>query len=437
MRGSFHECGTEGRAGVSAGGGKWRRVLPTACDTVEYHSRLRNRWATCPRFVQRRHLLQSIPAALSGLAPLGALANEFAGHAKPVFRAPPPVAPLRAQPDRLIDFAVSTRPFRPQGPRIEAERLHGKTVVHHYGHGGSGWSLSWGSARRALPLVLATRDRHVAVIGCGAIGLTTARVVQRAGLRVRIYAKERPPEAASSAATGLWTPDSRLYAAEHATPAAAAEWEAMARASFKAWQSMLGLPGEPVSWHDGYVLSDIPFDQPLQGSGPDEEPDYAELEARIRDLRPRAVTLRPGDHPFKAPHVRRFTQMVFNLATYQRLLMDDFLREGGEIEQREFVHARQVAGLRERTVVNCTGYGARALFGDMSLVPVRGQTARMIPQPEVDYALFLRGQNVGMIPRRDGLLVQAQGPHDYNNEDTRVDRALSEDAVRRLAAAFA
>jgi hypothetical protein len=200
--------------------------------------------------------------------------------------------------------------------------------------------------------------------------------------------------------------------------------------------TLLGLPGDPVAWHDGYVLSDIPFGEPLPGTGPDDEPDYAGLEAAIRDLRPRAVTLRPQDHPFKAPHVRRFTQMVFNLASYQRLLMDDFLRAGGEIEQRDFVHTRQIAGLRERAIVNCTGYGARALFGDESIVPVRGQTARLMPQPEVDYLLYLRGSQVSMVPRHDCLLVQAHGPHDYNNEDTQVDRAESENAVRQLAAVF-
>jgi hypothetical protein len=254
---------------------------------------------------------------------------------------------------------------------------------------------------------------------------------------MRIYCKERPPEVRSSAATGMWTPDSRLYAAEHATPGVAADWEAMARRSFKVWQTMLGLPGEPVGWHDGYLLSDIPFDQPLPATEPDGEPDYAELEHLIRDVRPRPVALRPEEHPFQAPHVRRFTQMVFNLASYQRLLMDDFLREGGEIEQRDFVHARQISGLRERTIVNCTGYGARALFGDTSIVPVRGQTARLIPQPEVDYVLVWRGHNLVMVPRRDGLLVQAQGPHDFGNEDTRVDRAWSEDAVRRLGTLFA
>ncbi|MBC7601758.1 MAG: FAD-binding oxidoreductase, partial [Ramlibacter sp.] len=237
--------------------------------------------------MQRRQLLQSIPVALSALSPFTAFTAtaEEAQGARPPFRANTPLARVRAEPERLIDFAVCTRPFRPQGPRIEAQQLHGKYVVHHYGHGGSGWSLSWGSAKRALPLILASRDRHIAIIGCGAIGLTTARVAQRAGLRVRIYCKDRPPEVRSSAATGVWSPDSRLYTAANATPAVAAEWESMSRASFKTWQSMLGLPGEPVEWHDGYYLSDIPFDQELPDTQPDEEPEYAELEDRIRDLR--------------------------------------------------------------------------------------------------------------------------------------------------------
>ena len=102
-------------------------------------------------------------------------------------------------------------------------------------------------------------------------------------------------------------------------------------------------------------------------------------------------------------------QMTYNLATYSRLLFDDFLREGGEIEQREFTHPRQLASLKERTVVNATGYGARALFGDETIVPVRGQTARLIPQPEVHYNLIYRGHNLVMVSRREGILPRA-GP---------------------------
>jgi glycine/D-amino acid oxidase-like deaminating enzyme len=129
--------------------------------------------------------------------------------------------------------------------------------------------------------------------------------------------------------------------------------------------------------------------------------------------------------------------MVFNIASYQRMLMEDFLREGGAIETREFVHPREFGGLREPVVVNCTGYGARALLGDESIVPVRGQTARLVPQPEVDYLLSYRGHNLVAIPRRDGVLLATQEANDFGNANASVDRGACERAVERLAGLFA
>ncbi|MBI5255208.1 MAG: FAD-binding oxidoreductase [Burkholderiales bacterium] len=385
----------------------------------------------------RRHFLGQAGATLVGAASAAPPGSPTAETSQPAWVRRPALAPVLARPDRLIDIAVCTRPFRAQGPRLEAQRLGRHTIVHHYGHGGSGWSLSWGWAQRALPLILATGERRIAVVGCGAIGLTTARMAQRAGLRVRIYAQERPPLAASMAATGWWSPDSRLCTAEHASPAWVHGWEQAARFSHRMFQQLLGLPGDPVQWIEGYTASDLPFDQPLPAPpGSDPEPDYAELEGRLADLRPRSRLLEPGEHPFRAAHVRRFGQFVFNLPAYSRLLYDDFLREGGEITTRRFDHLRELTGLRERTVVNATGYGARALCRDDSLVPIRGQTARLIPQPEVTYALIYRGHNVVMVPRRDGLVVQAQDPQDYGREALHPDRAASEAAVQRLAALF-
>lgn len=381
--------------------------------------------------------LATLPAANHALTPmpLEAPATGSGLLLQSSFAVPRPLARVRASVDRLIDMSVCLRPFRAQGPRIESERRYGKSIVHHYGHGGSGWSLSWGSAQLALPLIQATGARQIAVIGCGAIGLTTARVAQQHGLRVRIYCKERPPEVASSLATGTWSPDSRICTEAYATPVFSQRWETMARHSFRTYQSLIGLADNPVEWRDGYVLSDTPFDQPLEGHD-DGEPEYPDLQARLTDMRPRSVPLKPGEHPFRVPHVRRFTQMNFNIASYQRLLMHDFLQAGGEIVQRTFEHPRQFAELRERTIVNCTGYGARALLGDHSIVPVRGQTARLVPQAEVDYAIMYRGHNLFMLSRRDTLLVQAQGVRDFGNDDIRVDRALSVAAVERLGALF-
>lgn len=376
----------------------------------------------------------AVAAAAVRARPLAAAA---AGNPEPNrFAGPAPLAPILASADRIIDIGTCTRPFRAQGPRIETERVGRHTVVHNYGHGGSGWSLSWGAAQEAVALAAATRQPRIAVVGCGAIGLTTALVAQRAGLQVRIYARELPPDVRSFHATGVWSPDSRLCTAEHATPEFQRRWERMARASFRTYQTLLGLPGEPIEWRDGYMLSDVPFDQPAGGSGGG-EPDYAHLErSLLRDLGPRSRPLAPGQHPFPVPHVRAFTQMTFNISAYARLLMEDFRRAGGEVVIDEFADLGDLARLKEKTVVNATGYGARALLGDDSVVPVRGQTARLVPQPEVHYGLYWRGHNLSVVPRRDGILVQAQAPGDFGNPDDRVDRAASEAAVAQLATLF-
>ena len=103
------------------------------------------------------------------------------------------------------------------------------------------------------------------------------------------------------------------------------------------------------------------------------------------------------------------------------------------IETREFATPRDIEKLREKVVINATGYGARALFGDESITPVRGQIARLIPQPEVNYAIQY-GNQFYMLARRDALLVQTNEPGDYGNADITPNREVANRAVRELAA---
>lgn len=129
---------------------------------------------------------------------------------------------------------------------------------------------------------------------------------------------------------------------------------------------------------------------------------------------------------------------MFNLTAYTQTLLADFHAAGGRIEITEFHAPADFARLKEKTLVNATGYGARALFGDQSIVPVRGQLARAIPQADVNYGLFYN--QVGFVPRRDGLVFQVSGEDEYYGygDDTEVaDRAEAERAVSTIASLFA
>jgi hypothetical protein len=388
-------------------------------------------------FIQRRQFLRQAGATLA-IASTATLAGCARQALVPAATKPLPAAELesgvaklariRAQTDRITGIYVCTRPFRAAGPRIEMETLGNKTIVHNYGHGGSGWSLSWGSSTLALRMAQTTGVRELGVIGCGALGLTSALLAQRAGLSVRIYAKALPPDVFSMRATGLWTPDSRICDAQHAQ-AFGDRWETMARTSYAMYQSMLGLPGDPIEWIDGYHLLDKPGTP--QSKSVSDEPEYGDFSDRINDLTPKSIDLPSGSTPFPQP-VRRYTIMMFNITTYARMLLSDFQLAGGKIIVREFTHPKELQELPERTLINATGYGARALFNDDSIIPVRGQTARLIPQPEVRY--MISAPHLGVVPRRDGLLVQAYSDTgSFNNSDLTPNRAESEAAVRQLA----
>ena len=370
------------------------------------------------------------PAATSAAAPAATPPFPAAGHRT--------IYPVQAQMDRVFDITVCLRPFRAQGPRIEAEEIGNTLVVHNYGHGGSGWSLSWGSGTIALRKAMVRSPKEIAVVGCGALGLTSAILAQEAGAKVTIYAKDLLPDARSARATGTWTPDSRIALAQSAAPGFGALWEEMARISFKRYRRYLGLPGTPVEWRDSYRLGNPVEPPPPPYPAPSGPPvEFAEYMDRIGDITPGFEILPPGATPFPVARVRRTTQLQYNVADYAHTLLADFLAGGGRVEHREFHDLSELATLKEKVVINCPGYGARALCRDESITPVRGQITWLIPQPEVDYGVYFR--RVGMVSRRDGIVVQALWGGDmmgYGNDHEVIDRAEAEQAVAILADLF-
>jgi len=353
----------------------------------------------------------------------------------PPYDALPKLMPVRADVDRIFRVTVCLRPFRAAGPRLDVEMVGDKTVIHNYGHGGSGWSLSWGSSSIAVEKAMKLGERDIAVIGCGALGLTSAILLQRAGAKVTIYAKERPPEVRSARATGSWTPDSRIALTNAASPDFPALWERMCRYSFHTYESYLGMAGNPVEYTDRYTLSDTPPDELKANLRRDDTLGFAHYQDRVRDLTPRQQDLPRRSHPFPTRYAQRTSSLTFNIAGYSRQLVNDFLVDGGKIERLELHSPAELKQLPQKVTINATGYGARALWNDDSIVPVRGQIAWLIPQPEVNYGVFYK--NVYMLARRDGIVVQDAGKlgemEGYNDANEVPDRAAAESAVQVVA----
>ena len=89
--------------------------------------------------------------------------SVLAGAWRPVASAPTPegsflpadftVAVPDFAPERIVRRLVGLRPFRPMGVRLEAEAIGRTTLIHHYGHGGSGYTLCWGCAQEVAALI--------------------------------------------------------------------------------------------------------------------------------------------------------------------------------------------------------------------------------------------------------------------------------------------
>ena len=348
----------------------------------------------------------------------GALATSallMASRSRAFALAPDPqrhFAPVKVSRDRIIREVVGLRPYRAEGFVVEAERVGEKLVVHNYGHGGAGITLSWGTASLAVDLLsepgaVATRPtrrsrasyphRHFAVLGSGVSGLSTARLLQRRFQdgpgTVTIYAKDLPPDTTSNIAGGFWSPTS-VFDPEKTTTKFNEQFRLACRLSNRAFQNLVG-PDYGVRWMETFELirNEVNLTRELPGGD---------------ELYPERQVHRDPDHYFGYNFVRQYNTMLIEPPVYLNALLRDFYIAGGKLVVKEFHSREEIKRLPEQVIFNCTGLGARALFGDQKLEPVRGQLEVLLPQPEIDYCYLSSGY---MFPRRDGIVLGGTFDH--------------------------
>lgn len=380
-----------------------------------------------PSSFERRTMIKG---ALGAASLMGLQACATGARVATATPPPPPapgkkasLVPIRVTPDQLIDVKCCIRPLRAAGPNLDTQMIGDTLVVHNYGHGGSGWSLSWGSADVALGKAMSALPKEIAIIGCGIIGLTTAVLAQQYGLKVTIYSRDMIQRSRSFRASGSFTPSSRVALTEPAGPAFGDLWEHMARFSWKAFRTCIGLPGKPVEFADSYGLADtnppqrraFTADPAIRDSYatkgmPVQHSEFAHLDSRIEDIVPGSVPVPQEENPFSTPYANRVSQMHFNFSSYAHMLLTEFYGRGGQFVMRDFSSPAQFATLKEKVVIHCTGYAARDLMQDHTVIPVRGQTGWLVPQPDSPYGVRYKG--VSLISKADGVCVMNNAPGD-------------------------
>lgn len=307
-------------------------------------------------------------------------------------------------PDLTFDEGSSQlwaglRPYRSESFRLEPEWVGTKLVIHNYGHGGSGITMSWGCAEEVRDLLASQRapgENHpVAVLGAGIMGLTAAALLVESGYRVRVYAKGFLGQTTSAVAGGQFCPAYLAY------PRSGEGWERfqrILRRSFTRHAATIGQPygavrRENYTWGRPEGFESIPRD--------------VVPEPRLFDRLP-------------------FANHTASGACYQTLLIEPprlmrhlhawLQARGVTFVQREFRSLVDVALLPEPSAINCLGLGAREVCSDAKMKPVKGQLLVLRPQA-LDYLYSGHGY---LFPRSDGVIVG--GTYEVGVEDPAPDR---------------
>ncbi len=312
---------------------------------------------------------------LAGIGGLGVSSCVGADSVAPLMQRPEayPASAVKVSRDRILKTVRGLRPSRYGGFRLEMEKLASKTVIHSYGHGGDGVTLSWGSAAWISEQVRDTEASDIAIIGAGVQGLTAALVLAKQGKSVTVYAADFTPNVTSDIA-GAYIQTASSYG--RVDQRIVQRVNKQSDTGFYPYLSQTEYGVDEVIGHHlqcGMDLTDLPFEDKIGGC--------------YRDVS------RP--------------KIVVDMSLYLPRLMLDIRDAGGSFYTKRFEAIDEVLALPQPVIVNCTGLGAGALFGDADLVPVWGQLALLEPQSEIDYAYTSRGSEgmLYMFPRKTSIVL--------------------------------
>lgn len=269
----------------------------------------------------------------------------------------------------MIGTITGIRPYRKTGVRLEAELIQDKLIIHNYGYGGSGLTLSFGGSNEVLEILNNQKisSNTVAILGAGVVGLTTAYDLLERGYEVHIYSEKWNHNLTSNVAAGIWTP--HLLPSDISLEKKQLHQRMLEIAERRFLRSAGNDPEfAGVSLMSYYVL--IPSNsQEIKSTNPAEE-----------------VIVHFDNGTIK--NGRKIHRVGLDGKLFMEDLYSKVKSKGAILQQKYFESIEDLLNLKEPVIVNCMSLGSRELFNDQEFTPVRGQIVYFKQQDDIDYMLF-------------------------------------------------
>jgi D-amino-acid oxidase len=329
-----------------------------------------------------------------------------------------PTPDLSFDPNAPGACIAGVRPYRNGSYRLEAETASGKFIVHNYGHGGAGITLSWGCAAKVADIVksrvASSQDTTVAILGSGVMGMTAAsRLLDlNLDLAITIYAENFWQKTTSAVAGGQWAASKVAYKND------AAGRQQFRDILIEAYTTFKNNPAYGVSERPNYTA---------------DRSDNLEIVLKL------APTLIPKPErlarmPFQGHHQPgfKYQTLLIEPPIFLAKLEADLKARGVTFVQRKFASRSDIFGfVTQNIVVNCTGIGAARLWSDLNMVPIKGQLAMLPAQPALQY---LYGQSGYMFPRADHVVIG--GTFETGVNDEKPNKSVCRGLVSHIRSLF-
>ncbi len=302
------------------------------------------------------------------------------------------------------------RPYRNQTFRLEPETVGTKFIVHNYGHGGGGITLSWGCALEVADLIKQhgfAAGQSVAVLGAGVMGLTAATCLRELGLKPSLYAKAFHPNTTSDVAGGQWAPSMVNHIDQ-------TRFNRILRRAYNTHKAKGAAFG--VSPRVNYTLVHA-------GNFESCPPDIIPA--------PQVFAHLPFQHLQHSGFA--YKTLLIEPPIFLAKMHNDLVAAGAAMNTRSFTALSEVATLSEDIIVNCTGLGAKQICADNLMHPIRGQLVKLPAQAGLGW--LFAGHGGYVFPRQDCVIVG--GTEEMDVSDPTPDLNMCKALLANMRSVFA